>query len=316
MRVAPRAPARIDIARLVSRLPPRPVTRFAPSPTGHLHLGHAVNAIYVWGIARALGGTVQLRIENHDLTRSRRLFEQSILDDLDWLGVVPDSPSIADLRSDGPCDARQMDRPERYRSALSALTGSGLTYWCDCSRKRLDAQPAAPDGERAYDGHCRQRGLGPGPDRGVRVTLEPGAETFDDGRLGKTTQNPASQCGDVLVRDRLAQWTYQLAVAVDDWADGVSLVIRGEDLLASTGRQIAIGRLIGRPAPAVFLHHPLVANANGQKLSKANRDSGVGDLRRTGMSPAAVLGMAAAASGLIGAPRDVSVAELGDLITA
>ena len=221
MRRASQGPARVDVGALARRLPDRPVTRFAPSPTGHLHLGHVVNAIYVWGIARALGGAVQLRLENHDLTRSRSAFEQSILDDLEWLGLVPDSPPIDDLRGPGPSSGRQMDRPERYRSALADLTARGLTYWCDCSRARLELQPAAPDGERRYDGCCRHRGLGPGPDRGVRLRLEPGAEVFDDGRLGETTQEPANQCGDVLVRDRLAQWTYQLAVAVDDWVDGV-----------------------------------------------------------------------------------------------
>ena len=137
---------------------------------------------------------------------------------------------------------------------------------------------------------------------------------FDDGRLGETTQEPANQCGDVLVRDRLAQWTYQLAVAVDDWVDGVHLVIRGEDLLPSTGRQIAIGRLIGRPAPAVFVHHPLLVDAQGVKLSKANRDAGLSHLRRNGMSPAAALGKAAAACGLIEASRDIGIGELQDLV--
>ncbi len=207
-----------------------------------------------------------------------------------------------------------MDRPDRYREALLALDDAGLTYWCDCSRKRLDAQPAGPDGERRYDGRCRSRGLGPGHDRGVRARIEPRVENFDDGRLGVLSQEPSSQCGDVLLRDRLAQWTYQLAVTVDDWLDGVHLVVRGEDLLTSTGRQIAIGRLVGRRTPATFVHHPLVMNADGVKLSKANRDASLRELRRDGLSPAAVLGRAAAACGLIGTARDVGIAEVGDIV--
>ena len=145
---------------------------------------------------------------------------------------------------------------------------------CDCSRKELGPGP--------YPGRCRTRGLAAGRGRGVRVELGPGVERFDDGLLGPQAQEPAAQSGDLLLRDRLGNWTYQFAVVVDDLRQGVDLVVRGADLLDSTGRQLALGRLLGRPAPPVFLHHPLILKPSGEKLSKANRDTGLGELRARG----------------------------------
>lgn len=121
---------------------------------------------------------------------------------------------------------------------------------------------------------------------------------FEDLRLGAIEQTPADQCGDVLMRDRLSQWTYQFAVVVDDLDQGVDLVIRGEDLLASTGRQIQMARLLGREIPARFVHHPLIKREDGAKLSKSNRDTGIRDLRASGLSADQVLGRASAALGL------------------
>jgi glutamyl/glutaminyl-tRNA synthetase len=150
------------LARLRDRLVGAPVTRFAPSPTGRLHLGHIVNAIYVWGIAGALGGTVRLRIEDHDRERSRPEYERGILADLEWLGFVPDSID------------RQSDHLDSYSSALDRLRGGGLAYWCDCSRQRIARDADATGAELRYDGYCRDRGLGPGRDRGMRVRMDDG----------------------------------------------------------------------------------------------------------------------------------------------
>lgn len=294
---------RVDLRALASRLPPRPVTRFAPSPTGLLHLGHLVNAIYVWGIARALDGTVQLRIEDHDRTRARPEYEAGILEDLAWLGFVADGPP-----------ARQSDRLERYAGALAALTDRGLTYWCDCSRQTVRMDGGIVDGELRYSGRCRDRRLGPGGDRGVRVRLDDLEERFDDGRLGPQAQRPAAQCGDLLARDRHGQWTYQFAVTVDDLENGVDLVIRGMDLLASTGRQIALARLLGRGTPPVFVHHPLILAASGEKLSKSNRDVGLSALRDAGVSAEEAIGRAAAAVGLIGKVEPLSASEVSRLV--
>jgi glutamyl/glutaminyl-tRNA synthetase len=296
----------LDLAALARRLPPRPLTRFAPSPTGHLHLGHLVNILTVWGVARALGGRVLLRIEDHDRERSRPDFERSILADLAWLGFEADEPP--------PGTLRQSDHEARFHDALGRLTDAGFTYWCDCSRRRILDVAGTADGELRYDGRCRTRGLGPGPDRGIRVRLDAGAVAFDDARLGPQVQHPAAQCGDVLVRDRLGHWTYQFAVTVDDLEDGVDLIVRGLDLLSSTGRQIALARRLGRDTPPVFLHHGLLYAAGGAKLSKADGATGLRELRAAGLSPEDAIGRAAAAAGLLPAPRPVRADDVALLV--
>ena len=280
------------------------ITRFAPSPTGHLHLGHLLNAIYVWRLARGAGGEVRLRIEDHDRARSRPEFESSILDDLEWLGFLPDVPAIAAFRA-GPCEGRQSDHPQRYDEALTRLHRDGRVYGCDCSRaeilRRLATvreRPSSAEGrvdELRYDGFCRDRAMQPGPGIGTRVRLDPGVETFDDGMLGLQHQEPLAQCGDLLVRDRLGYWTYQFAVTVDDLVEGITDVIRGRDLLPSTGRQIQLSRLLGRSVPPAFLHHPLIVGADGEKLSKSRQDTGLRELRAAGLTPAAVVACAEAA---------------------
>ena len=256
------------------------VTRFAPAPTGHLHIGHVVNALYVWGMARAHGGRVLLRIEDHDGQRSRREYEASILEDLAWLGLAADEPMV-----------RQRERGAIYERALSRLREQGLVYACDCSRKQIEGAGGASD-ELRYPGTCRDKGLAETPGRGLRVRLPGGAETFDDLLLGPQTQVPAEQCGDLLVRDRNGFWTYQFAATVDDLEQGITLVIRGQDLLQSTGRQIQLARLLGRETPSQFLHHPLVMKSPTQKVSKSDGDTGVRELRAAGMTPADVFALA------------------------
>jgi len=277
------------------------ITRFAPSPTGHLHLGHLLNAIYVWRLAGDAGGQVRLRIEDHDRERSRPEFERSILDDLEWLGLRPDVPSISAFRA-GPCEGRQSDYLERYQEALERLDRDGRVYGCDCSRAqvlgrvgRVGLVGRAGEDEIPYDGFCSARGLRPGPGVGARVRLDPGVETFDDGMLGWQQQEPVAQCGDLLARDRLGHWTYQFAVTVDDLAEGITDVIRGRDLLASTGRQMQLARLLGRTTPPAFFHHPLILGADGEKLSKSKGDTSLRDLRAAGLSPAHVIARAKAA---------------------
>jgi glutamyl-tRNA synthetase/glutamyl-Q tRNA(Asp) synthetase len=256
-----------------------------------------VNAIYVWGIARACGGRVLLRIEDHDRIRSRPAFEAAILEDLDWLGFDADEGRDPILR--------QSDGPAAYEQALEALRATHHVYACDCSRKEIG-------GER-YPGRCRARAVAEAPGCGIRVQIEERIEEFDDLRLGPTRQTPAGQCGDILLRDRDGHWTYQFAVTVDDRSQGVDLVIRGEDLLSSTGRQIALARMLGRQVPPRFLHHPLIVKPGGEKLSKASGDTGVRELRRTGVSAPDVIGRAAAAVGLIETPRAVSARDVAVL---
>jgi len=284
-------PPDVDLEALGRRLPPRPVTRFAPAPTGWLHLGHVLNAAIVWGIARALGGRVRLRIEDHDRDRCRPEFEEGILDDLDWLGFVADDEPTGAFRA-GRCDGRQSDREDVYREAAGRLRDAGLLYACRCTRREIaDQTPGARDdaGELWYPGRCRALGLPLEDGSGWRVRMDPGVERFEDARLGPQAQDPARQSGDMLVRDRHGNWTYQFAVTVDDWRQGIHLVIRGEDLLASTGRQIRLARLLGRPAPPVYLHHRLLMKAADRKLSKSDGDTGVRELRTRGWSPEAVI---------------------------
>ena len=295
--------------------PRRPLTRFAPAPTGYLHLGHAASAVWVWGVAGALGGKVLLRIEDHDRGRSRPGYEQALLEDLEWLGLEPDLGHPAEYRA-GPCAYRQSGRGVAYGRELARLAGEGLVYACDCSRRRLEESGSdLPNVETPYDGHCRDRGLAPEAGRGVRVRMEPGTEPFADLRLGAQRQAPSEQCGDLLVRDRLEQWTYQFAATVDDWLEEVELVVRGEDLLESTGRQLRLARLLGRTTPIQYLHHPLIHGSTGTKLSKANRDTGLRELRAAGVAPGEVLGAAAAATGLLSAPVSLRAADLAELFT-
>ncbi|HEV3140251.1 MAG TPA: glutamate--tRNA ligase family protein [Vicinamibacterales bacterium] len=265
------------------------ITRFAPAPTGFLHLGHVVNAVFVWGVARRLNGTVLLRIEDHDRQRSRAEYEKAILEDLAWLGFEADAPMV-----------RQGERGDIYRHALARLRDRGLVYACSCSRATI-AGGTGPFGpaEQRYPGVCRDRGLAEESKVGLRVRLDDSVERFDDLRHGPQEQRPAEQCGDVLVRDREGNWTYQFAAAVDDLVQGVTLVIRGDDLLASTGRQIQLARLLGRDRPPRFLHHPLIMKSADQKLSKSDRDTGVRDLRAQGWSPPRVIGRAAFLAGLM-----------------
>jgi glutamyl/glutaminyl-tRNA synthetase len=214
-----------------------------------------LNAEYVWGS----GARVLLRIEDHDRERCRPEYEAGIFEDLEWLGYRPDFPLV-----------RQSERDGIYLEAVDILTARGLVYACSCSRRAY------------YDGCCRERGLPLGDGYGWRVRIEPGVERFVDEMLGPQEQDPSRQCGDVLIRDRRGNWTYQFAAAVDDFRQGVDLVIRGVDLLASTGRQIRLARLLGRQTPAMFLHHPLIMKSADQKLSKSDGDTGVRGLRARG----------------------------------
>lgn len=289
----------------LSRVPRRPVTRFAPSPTGYLHLGHVANAVWTWGIAQAAGGKVLLRIEDHDRGRSRPEYERAFVEDLEWLGL---------LSSQARRVLRQSDEDRAYGRAVIHLGRQSPVYACQCSRADIARQLRA-DGldtwdELRYPGTCRDLRLSPAEGLGLRVTLGEEAVSFDDLRLGQETQTPAEQCGDLLLRDASGNWTYQLCVAVDDMRQGVDLVIRGEDLLASTGRQIMLAHRLGRKEPALFLHHPLVSDTDGRKLSKRDGATGIRELRAAGKTPEAVLGEAAFQSGLITEPRPISARAL------
>ena len=257
------------------------ITRFAPAPTGYLHLGHVLNAVYVWELARASGpdSRVLLRIEDHDRTRSRPEFESALVEDLEWLGFSPDGEVV-----------RQSARGAIYEDALNALRTRALVYACGCSRSEIGPGP--------YPGTCRGKNLPDTDGAGLRVRLDLEIERFDDLRLGPQEQRPSEQCGDIMVRDRNGHWTYQFAVVVDDWLQGVTHVVRGEDLLDSTGRQIQLARLLGRREPPAFLHHALLMKTPTQKLSKSDGDTGVRDLRARGWSARQVIDRAMSLAGI------------------
>ena len=252
-------------------------TRYAPSPTGHLHLGHVANAIYVWGLARRAGGHVVLRMENHDRIRCRPEYEATILEDLAWLGFEPDESLYPLLR--------QSDRGHRYHDALEQLRRTSHVYACDCSRKRISSDQ--------YDGFCRSRHLIEGPGRGIRVEMNEG--------------------GDLLLRDRDGHWTYHFAVTVDDIDQRITHVIRGEDLQSTTNRQVSLRRMLGVETVPTYVHHPLILKPNGDKLSKSAGDAGVRELRQAGLSADDVIGRAAAAVGLIDRPRSIAARDVLNL---
>jgi glutamyl-tRNA synthetase/glutamyl-Q tRNA(Asp) synthetase len=253
---------------------------------------------------------VVLRLEDHDRGRFRAEYEAAILDDLEWLGLAPDLGDIASFRA-GPSPYRQSDGVARYAVALDALQERGVTYACECSR--ASGEVAEDGSERRYPGTCRERGLSAAPGRRIRVRMDPGLERFVDFGKGTQAQDPADQCGDIVARDVAGAWSYQFAVTVDDMAQEVTLVIRGLDLQASTGRQVRLARLLGREVPPVFLHHPLVTDAAGRKLSKRDFAKSISEHRAAGRTPGSLLGEAAFLGGLLPTARPLTVTELPGL---
>jgi len=285
-------------------------TRFAPAPTGYLHLGHAVNALFVWGLARAFGGRVVLRVEDHDRTRSRPEYEAALRQDLEWLGLEPDEEA-----------PRQSGRGGRYEEVLATLAEDGLIYACTCTRKEIRGHLERAGGRRGgeiwYPGTCRDRAIDPERTPIRRLRLVPREVAFDDLALGPRRQVPSEQCGDLLLRNRAGHWTYHFAVVVDDLDQGIEVVIRGEDLLESTGRQIQLAGLLratgGRTVPPRYLHHPLILDASGRKLSKSRGDTGIRELRTAGWTPERVLGEAAHRAGLLERARPLTLADAAEL---
>jgi glutamyl-Q tRNA(Asp) synthetase len=230
--------------------------RFAPSPTGALHAGSLVAALASWLDARAHAGTWLVRIEDLDPPREVAGAERAILDVLAACDLVSDEPIV-----------RQSERGALYQAALDELAASGAVYPCGCSRAEVEAAATAlglPPG--VYPGTCRN-GLRQRAPRAWRFRVAAGSTTFVDRACGVYTQDLATAVGDFVVRRADGLWAYQLAVVVDDAAQGVTDVVRGADLLDNTPRQIALQRALGLPTPR-YLHVPVVVNAAGEKLSK------------------------------------------------
>ena len=243
------------------------IGRFAPSPTGPLHAGSLVAALASWLDARAHGGQWLVRIEDVDTPRCVPGTADKIWQQLTTCGLLPDAAPIY-----------QSQRSALYQQALEQLTRQGLAYPCGCTRQDIanalaaSGQARKRHGELVYPGTCRD-GLNGQPARAWRfLTAQVGqsaAVNWTDRRLGMQTQNVSKEVGDFVLRRADGLWAYQLAVVVDDAAQGITDVVRGEDLTDNTPRQILLQRALGLPTPR-YLHTPLVLVANGEKLSKQN----------------------------------------------
>lgn len=243
-------------ARVTGGMPDR-VGRFAPSPTGPLHLGSLVAAVGSWLFARAAGGRWLVRIEDIDTPRVVPGSEEEILGALRRYGLEWDGTVV-----------RQSERTHFYDEALGRLRGMGLVYDCACSRSELQRAASAPAGaEAVYPGTCRN-GLPVGrAPRAIRFRVPDEEIVFHDLLGGEVRERVAERVGDFVVRRADGLYAYQLAVVVDDALQGVTQVVRGADLLGSTARQIALQRALGYPTPS-YAHLPLVRNAAGSKLGK------------------------------------------------
>ena len=265
--------------------------RFAPSPTGRMHLGNVFSALLSWLSARAQWGTWLLRIEDIDPQRSRHEYADMLMDDLQWLGLEWDGE---------PC--WQSRRGDIYAHYLQQLTDAGLIYPCYCTRADILATqaPHESDGRVVYKGTCRN--LPPGSRKGpaalrMKVPEEGrGLVTFTDGHYGTHTVDLTTQCGDFIVRRKDGAWAYQLAVVVDDALMGINEVVRGRDLLLSSPQQIYLAQQLGFTPPR-FTHLPLLCNTAGQRLSKRDKSLDMGCLRQR-FTPNQIIGLLAHAAGL------------------
>lgn len=263
----------------------RLVTRFAPSPTGLLHLGHAWSALQAHDAARAAGGRFLLRIEDIDEGRCRPAFVAAILDDLAWLGLVWDGEPLV-----------QSQRGAAYARALETLDAMGLLYRCVCTRRDIAEAATAPQGPmgRVYPGTCRAAAIGPGEARPwswrldvARACARAGPLAWEDADAGPVAADPAL-LGDVVLGRKDAQTSYHLAVTVDDAAQGVTDVVRGRDLFAATHIHRLLQALLGLPVPR-YRHHALVTGADGVRLAKRRQSPSLAALRDGGMDPAVLV---------------------------
>lgn len=278
----------------------RPVVgRFAPTPSGRMHLGNAFALLMAWLGARSAEGRIILRIEDLDPRAQNRAAAEQLMEDLLWLGLDWD---------EGPF--WQSERGEIYADAISQLDGLGLTYPCFCTRSQLHAAtaPHASDGTYVYAGTCR----GLSAEDVARLSRErvpatrvavpaagdaAGVVCFNDAVYGLQREELWSECGDFLVRRSDGIVAYQLAVAVDDALMGVTQVVRGRDLLGSTARQMWLQRTLGLASPA-FAHVPLLVAPDGRRLAKRDRDLDLGALRERGLRPERIVGALGALAGL------------------
>lgn len=276
-----------------------PKGRFAPSPSGRMHLGNLFTALMSWLSIRSQGGKWVLRIEDLDPQRSKYEYARQIEDDLQWLGLTWDEGGLDDKGPNGPYS--QSRRTGIYSHALRRLQDAGLTYPCFCTRADILATqaPHISDGRIIYPGTCRPAHEPPfdttpeTPHRHATRLFVPDMDiSFTDTLCGAQRVNLATHCGDFVLQRADGAWAYQLAVVVDDALMGITEVVRGNDLLTSTAQQLYLYRLLGYPAPT-FTHLPLLCNAQGMRLSKRDRSLNLAELRSR-HTPEEIIGSLAA----------------------
>ncbi|WP_394823979.1 tRNA glutamyl-Q(34) synthetase GluQRS [Pendulispora albinea] len=278
------------------------MTRFAPSPTGDLHLGGAYVALASWWMARRQGGALVLRVEDIDAPRVVPGSAERILEDLRWLGLDWDQGPLV-----------QSERLPRYARALETLQSQGLVYPCDCSRADIARVASAPHlgEETVYPGICREldpaRPMKRPP--AMRLRVPDARVSIHDALAGELSQNLARDIGDFVLHRGDGIYAYQLVVVVDDLEMGITDVVRGIDLLASTPRQIHLAQLLGA-APPRYHHVPLVLDTDGQRLAKRTAGAHLRGLREAGVSPEEVLGELAFGLGLTASPEACSRDEV------
>ena len=285
--------------------------RFAPSPTGYIHLGNVWSAFLAWLQVRQAGGTLVLRIEDIDEQRSKAVYTKALMEDLSWLGLTWDEgPDVG-----GPYGPYiQQERYDRYDEALAVLREKGLLYPCYCSRTRLQAIGAPHAGEHTvYDGHCyglsedERRRMTKKPSWRIHVSKE--TVSFTDSVYGRQQDDLPSSCGDFVVRRADDMYAYQLAVSVDDGSMAITHVLRGEDLLSSTAQQIWLMKILGYEAPC-YTHVPMLIDGDGNRLSKRQQGITVRALRQDGVDAETILSHLAYAGGLVPERRRYSRADL------
>ena len=292
--------------------------RFAPSPTGDLHLGSAAAALVAWLRARAAGGALILRVEDIDTPRVIAGSEAGQLDDLRWLGLDWDEgPDVG-----GPhAPYRQSERTALYEGAIDRLATAGVVYLCDCSRREIASVASAPhSGEEGprYPGTCRRFGMRPRAWKrppAVRLALPEREVLIEDAYQGTLRQNPGRDVGDFVLRRGDGVHSYQLAVVVDDLEMEVAEVVRGFDLLASAPRQVLLAEMLGGRPPR-FAHIPMVTGADGARLEKRNPRHTLHGLRDLGVAPQVVVAGLAASLGLIASDRPGDLAPVDMLAAA
>lgn len=269
--------------------------RFAPSPTGRMHLGNLFCALLSWLSAKSKGGEWLLRIEDLDPDRSRKEYADQLMDDLDWMGLAWDGEPVW-----------QSQRSDIYEHYFRRLQERGLTYPCYCTRADLLATqaPHESDGRVVYKGTCRHLPPQPGRAGATRLMVPDRDIAFTDGHYGEFVVNLAQQVGDFIIRRKDGAWAYQLAVVVDDALTGVTEVVRGRDLLLSSPQQMYVADLLGF-APPQFIHLPLLCNTEGQRLSKRDKSLDMGVLRQH-YSADQLVGWMACLAGLLPSPDAIS----------